>query len=330
MTFLFRTTGNHLSFLVLLLGILLHGSAWVSGVPIPETPIESLTLPAQWLHSIFPTNPVTNMVWAFVVMMLIVLVYQSMVHLFELLPNDNWAAAQALVFSTALFPQQHFLSIPLLSLLFCLFSFYRAMTWYRSEMANQGLFEAALLMGLSIQLFPQTALLMVWLFAAQSVLRVFSFRELLIIISGLGLPFYFLGMAYFIQGNLEGYLTAWGQALFPMWWIPQLDDLTIWGAPAVMLLFTLAGLIDFSTYRNKLMLKIRKMHTVMFWWLMLGLLVFVISGQLSDAGIWIIIIPLSTYAGVFLSRHPYPWIKEVMAWLICGFILYHQWSTLLQ
>ena len=329
MTFLFRASDGYVAFLVVLLGFLLHGFGWISSpnIPLPEN--SSLSLLGQQVQSLFPYDPIPNMALAFLIQLAIIFIFHGMVRKHELLPNDNWAGTLALTWSFALFPSQQFLSIHLFALLFTLLSIFRVLSSFRSDLPNMPLFEAGILLGIAVQLLPETLLLLPVLWIAQGILRVFSLREWLLILIGITLPFYLTGFVFFLNDQFDVFIQSWVYALKPEWflWDSQMTEWLLIPS-GIFLLFFFAGILDFSGYRNKLMLKIRKTHVVFFWWFCLALFLIAVSGQHWLNSIWMISIPMSLYVGVFLSRYHFIWIKEVFAWLLSGSIIFFQYSTL--
>ena len=200
----------------------------------------------------------------------------------------------------------------------------RILTIYRQENIFSNVFDAGFLIGIaSLFYFPAIALFpFIWI--GLTILRPFAWREWIIPLTGLIVPYFFVGVYYFWFDELG---LFWHESIVA----PIVDrSNTIVISESFYFLIGMSLMILFLSFRKLSRglsintIRARKLLTVLIWFFIFSLISALIAPSYSVNYFALIAIPLSVYiTSYFLSARSRLW-TEVIFLLLIGAIVYVQ------
>jgi hypothetical protein len=185
---------------------------------------------------------------------------------------------------------------------------------YKKEKVNNSILIAYFFTG-AITCFNISYLpLCIWLFISLIIMRPTSLREILLAITGLVLPFYFLVSILYLSSNLSQ-STIFQPIKFSMIF-PQLDILS-WVKIAFFLLMPLIGILGSNRTVGKMLIQGRKTYTVMFVLFICAVLINFISLVNFPFTLYLLVIPSGfLITPLFLSSKKIFWPNMLLLLLI--------------
>ena len=185
---------------------------------------------------------------------------------------------------------------------------------YKKEKVNNSIVIAYFFTGaitcFSISYLP----LCIWLFISLIIMRPTSLREIMLALTGLVLPFYFLVSILYLSSNLSQ-TTIFQQIKFSITF-PQLDILS-WVKIAFFLLMPLIGILVSNRMVGKMLIQARKTYTVMFILFICAVLINFISLVNFPFTLYLLVIPSGfLITPLFLSSKKVFWSNLLLMLLI--------------
>ncbi|MCC7233152.1 MAG: hypothetical protein IT242_09430 [Bacteroidia bacterium] len=200
---------------------------------------------------------------------------------------------------------------------------------YKNESANRQIFDSGFLLGiLSLIYFPAWTTFPFLLYSLW-MMRTFSFRELLIVLTGYLLPAFFISVWYFWSGKLTAfwlsYLSRFSE-FHPEWGIP--------GSPRVMGLLVVTGvLLVFSMlklranfYKN--IIRTRSYQRVMFFFLLSAAVSLFFVKVIGLIHVLMAALPAALFISYFfVSAKKRIWFFNGLFWLWISVIIWNQFPS---
>jgi len=195
-----------------------------------------------------------------------------------------------------------------------LLSILNILSVYKKEKVNNSILIAYFFTGaitcFSISYLP----LCIWLFISLIIMRPTSLREIMLALTGLVLPFYFLVSILYLSSNLSQ-TTIFQQIKFRITF-PQLDILS-WVKIAFFLLMPLIGILLSNRMVGKMLIQGRKTYTVMFILFICAVLINFISLVNFPFTLYLLVIPNGfLITPLFLSSKKIFWPNLLLMLLI--------------
>jgi hypothetical protein len=195
-----------------------------------------------------------------------------------------------------------------------LLSILNILSVYKKEKVNNSILIAYFFTG-AITCFSMSYLpLCIWLFISLIIMRPTSLREIMLALTGLVLPFYFLVSILYLSSNLSQ-STIFQQIKFTITF-PQLDILS-WVKIAFFLLMPLIGIFLSNRMVGKMLIQGRKTYTVMFILFICAILINFISLVNFPFTLYLLVIPSGfLITPLFLSSKKVFWSNLLLMLLI--------------
>lgn len=188
---------------------------------------------------------------------------------------------------------------------------------YKKEKVNNSILIAYFFTGaitcFSISYLP----LCIWLFISMFIMRPISLREIMLAITGLILPLYFLVSILYLSSNLSQ-TTNFQQIKFSITF-PQLDKLS-WVRISFFLLMPLIGILRSNRTVSKMLIQGRKTYTVMFVLFICAVVINFLSLVNFPFTLYLLVIPsgfLITPLFVSSKKHFWPNLLLLLLIFLC-------------
>lgn len=325
MTYIFKQSQQYLIFIVAMLALMLRG--WAMLGPFEPVQRHNTYFSDQLLANLMSTHSQLFLALLLTVGQAILL--NLLVKKYELVYRHTWMPSLCYILCCSLTPSCDYLSPQMMCNTFIILGLWRLLGLYKSEFANQHIFETGFLFGLCFVLRFEMIVLLPFLLIGINTLRVGNLREWAVLLSGYLLPVYLLVAMYYLNEQLP---DAWQMVSanfykndFP---VELFKNIRPWLASLVALFIFLMGCLKLQANYNKGMLKIRKFQTLLILMLPLLLLAAVLSYEDLQSGIIYMAAPSSVLMAYYFMGHEWAWWKEMLFWLLVGCILYPQLSFL--
>lgn len=277
-------------------------------------------IPVSPLYNFFVTNfsgmIIISSFIAFLLVFFQALLMNNILVENELLPKKTYMAAfLCILFTTSFSDVVIFHPIIFSGILLTLALMYLLKLYSQDENYSM-VFNIAALVSLSSFFYFPSIVFILFVWACFIIYRLFSWREWVISIIGLTLPYLFLGTYYFwmdrLQLKTDEYLDAFGVINFHDF-TPSLSAYIIIVLTALLLLisfFRIMGLIGEKAIR------IRKLLSIMIWFFMVSYLSLVISPNYGIMGFVMLLVPASVIISVYISNIRKPFRAEIILIII--------------
>ncbi len=293
---IFRGTSPGIIFLIGVTSVAL----WLSAFLDPQMPgpavYETSPMPLYGLlKSVLGTNPLTGVIFSFVVLsvMLIVLVNFNTTVFF--INERTFLPAGIYLFFSALFPQNQVLNPVLPAAVFLLLAVIRIMDAYRKPEIAYNFFDAGILIGTGALFYANMIWFGLLVFIGISLLRTGNIREITIAVLGLATPFLITtGLFYVTNKDLQTFFADLRSNLFGDSTLFTFSIVTI----AVLIYLGLMLVISLGfliSQMNSKKIKSRKTFSLLIWGFLVSLALYFILPSVSVEIIWLTGIPASYF-----------------------------------
>ncbi|MGA1543455.1 MAG: hypothetical protein ACO388_01435 [Saprospiraceae bacterium] len=178
--------------------------------------------------------------------------------------------------------------------------------------APQKFFNIGLVFGIGVFIYPPNIIMIFSLFAGLNLLRPFSLREILQILSALLMEIYLVGVYHFFTDSMNEFYLLNSVKHFSLiyfsWHFDAFKSIFL----GLLLFFVL---ISYWSYRRKKPMQIQRKISVFYFWTLFSFLPAVIDGPFDYQKWQLMVIPVGTLSGIRLSDIP-PKIASGVFWLI--------------
>lgn len=261
----------------------------------------------------FEKPVVLNLLASTAIVVIESLLFNKIINDQKILDRPGFLPALSYVLMSSLVPL-HYQSYMLTINGMLLLSISNILSVYKKQKVNDSILIAYFFVGaitcFSISYLP----LCIWLFISMFIMRPTSFREIMLAITGLILPFYFLVSILYLNSKISQ-TTNFQQIKFSMTF-PQLDILS-WVKIAFFLLMPLIGILGSIRTVGKMLIQGRKTYTVMFVLFICAVLINFISLVNFPFTLYLLVIPSGfLITPLFLSSKKIFWPNLLLLLLI--------------
>ncbi|MEY3366901.1 MAG: hypothetical protein RI973_56 [Bacteroidota bacterium] len=259
----FRTNQVYYSILLIFYILLLRFSVFIA-------PFEWEPSGKGWLSEMIYGAIGSQQLLSHIAAMLLLLTQGFMVNLLVLesrLSNEsNQFPGLFFVFTACIIPDFLYLSPVLIGNFFFLMALAQMLSTYKNPACSDRIFNAGLLTGIaSFCYFPYIFFALV-LLASLAILRTLNPREILVIFTGLLLPYFLVGIYYFWFDRLDYFLEVqFGRNLGFFNYGNHLNDWDDYLKVAVFIAFIVFVLVNNGTYLYKKNIQAQKKISIFYW-----------------------------------------------------------------
>ncbi len=189
---------------------------------------------------------------------------------------------------------------------------------YRNDEAYPLVFNISLLFGLASMCYLPTIILFPIIWIGLFIFHPFNFREWIISLIGISIPFWFLFVYYFWNNELE---DAWYKSvLYPLMHSPRpkpIKNETIYLVISLLLLSALST-SKVLEHLGSTSVKTSKVMSFLFWFIVFGFLSSFLIPTWTIRDFTFMSIPLAVFIGNYLNLARAKWLAE----LLFGFLLF--------
>jgi hypothetical protein len=248
----------------------------------------------------------------------------------EVLYKNSYLPALFYVLFIAIIPQFLTLHPVLLAnslLLFVLDKFFKI---YKSPASMSLAFDSCFIIGLTTLIYlPALSFFLVFALSIL-ILKTFSWRDLLVGLIGLSLPFFFTFIYYFWTDNLAAFSDKFFLRNIRQLW--DTKGLVLQGYRITLAVTSLIFILTLIRIRQnfyKNVTRIRNYQQVIFIFLGVALLSLIFSaGSVAVYRFSILVIPLSVMISYYFLAAKKKWWTEVLFWLLLGLVVFNHINAL--
>jgi hypothetical protein len=286
---------------------------WLPAFLEPAAPAPIVYMP--WYEAIDPflrAHPLFSVIMGFVFCIGEAFLLDFVIHQHQVLTKKSWLPALIFTALSACTPGLHWLNPQLIAGLFILLAVHLLLGTYRVDRAFASVFNTGMLLGIASLFYAPSLLFVVFAIITIVLLRPFIWREWIILIFGLCIPWIYCGVYFFWTDQWTGltahYLTD--PIVHRDFFFKLSKEYYPLTAVTALLLLVAVGRIIAGT--GTATLKTKKGVTVMTWLLLFSVIALFPSQNNSVASYTFTLYPLSLFlSGYFLFARRV-WIAETI------------------
>lgn len=269
-------------------------------------------------------GPMIFSVAAFLLLFVQALMVNYLVNHYRMLSRQNYLPGLAYLMITSLLPEWTYLSSPQLATTFIIWIFILLYKLYNVDTARGTIFNIGLLLGISSYIYFPSAAFLFCILLGILILKPFRLNEVILLLMGCLVPYYFHGAYLFITGNLsfETFLPHISVRL------PVVRS-TIWLAGSTLLLsipFLIGGFMV-QGHLHKMLIQVRKNWSILLLYLLLAFFVPFINSYLSFSNWILVAAPFACFHGAAYYFPEKSWLPNIILFITLGFIFYQQFGS---
>jgi len=148
-------------------------------------------------YDVLAAYPVYNRIFGFVAAVFLIFFINRIFNTNDFYSQENAVPSIVLIIMLGAWSGFHFFSPIYISMVFLLMAINRVLRIYHQKAVLRELFDASFFIGIAALFHYPLALFVLSIYGFLFISRSFSFREAMLPLLGLSLPFYFLGVAFF-------------------------------------------------------------------------------------------------------------------------------------
>ena len=253
------------------------------------------------------------------------LYFNYLINYYRILQKSSYLPAFSFILVSSLFIEFTLLTSALIANTFLLFALARIFAWYKKDKVTGPIFDTAFLISIASLFFFPYAVFVLFVLAALTVLRPFSIREYVIVLIGIVLPYYFLGVYFFWMNQLPEFLSTLiiSELRFNAEVMERSTRILTVGIPVMAVLAWTALYIQANLFR--MVVQVRNYLIVFVWFFIVGILSLLIQfkGELFHF-IWLTI-PAGLAFAFFFAEFRRRWVSEIVHLFLILAILFFQY-----
>ncbi|MCB0644686.1 MAG: hypothetical protein KDC44_23740 [Phaeodactylibacter sp.] len=183
------------------------------------------------------------------------------------------------------------------------------------------IFNAGIWLGLGSLFYFSLLIMVVWLFIALSIVRSFRFRERMMVLAGVFVPYFLTAVVYFWNDQLQFFYEQ--QYLNQLDWMAIMKrfSLPLIGKPLVFLIFALFAVISINQYFQKRSSSTQRIFRLLYWAMLISGLSVFFQAQLGYAHLLLLAPPLSVFAAITFTQMTPRFAEAIHLTLFLGALL---------
>jgi hypothetical protein len=320
LTSLFRSSQPFALFLL----PLITAALWLPGLIDPQPVSVEHAMPlyqlcASWMIDM----PLTASIAGAVLVLGGALLVNFLVNAHEVLPRQTYLPALCYVVLMSCAPQQLTLHPLLFANIFLLLATHKLMNTYRRDTAFAQVFDAGFLISVGVLFYFPTIVLFPVIWVGLAVLRPFIWREWVISLLGLAVPFLFVCVYYFWYDQLE-YLWE-DKVKYPI--INRFFQFTL-TVPFIALLVMLGWVFLLSAGKLVTGIRVSKLKTknsllLLVWLSFFSAVSMLLAPMVSVTYYSFLAVPLAVFFANYLLLVKRQWWGELVFWMLAAAIVFN-------
>lgn len=292
---LFKASEPYVLVILAVYAILVNFNIFVEPLtPIADSAAPLSQLALTILQFITGGHPQLLNVCFIVLLLLQALMLNMLVERHHLIQKATTLPAFCYILLIALFNEYIFLAPPFFANFAIIIALWKVFASYnRQDLPN--IFDAGFAIGIASLFYLPSIVLVLFIYVALGVTRVFNWREWVISLAGVAVP-YFLFFTYYFATNQ---LIVWGQTHFLTTtyyhYAGEIQHAELAIKAVVLAEIILLGMFFLQTNMLKSVVKVRKFLTVVVYLLSISVVAFLLLNQFSVEPIALLLIPLAVF-----------------------------------
>lgn len=249
---------------------------------------------------------------------------------FRILGERNWFPGLIYGLAASAFPEYLFVSAPLVAATFIPVSIWKIFSAYQKPNVHAAILDSGLWISVGSLFYPQLIWVHLAAFVGLTVVRVFRFREMIIYLSGVLIPIFLAWLCYFWLDQGGSFRNTQWSSLFQICTFSSMSwTIKTWLNWSMLALFVVLFLLGLASVSGKKGIQLQKMVSVLFWFLIAGILTTIFQMKWSWAT-WIISIPsLAILLALGYQSTLKKWWVELVHLMLILFVLFIQYESML-
>ena len=297
--------------ILIILAIILWAKVFVNVIPMHDAFIAS-----PLYNFVFRYIGDTRIICGFIAIALIIfeaLLINNILSDNELIPHNSYLAAFIFVFVNSFFNDLIALNPVLFANLFIIIALWLFLKLYEENEAYAAIFNIGTLLSVASMFYFPSILFILLIWAGFIIYRIFSWREWMISIIGLLVPYLFLGTYYFWNDCLFAKISLYKEAFR----IIHFTEFSPTGYVYLVMAF-FGILLLLSVFRlififNEKVIKIRKSFSFIIWFFIVSFISLYISADFGLFGFTMMCLPVTVLLTLYLSNSgKHFWVEGIL------------------
>jgi hypothetical protein len=238
----------------------------------------------------------------------------------DLIPRNSYIAAFIFIIVTGLFKDLIVLNPVLFSNLFIIAALWLLLRLYEETEAYAIVFNIGTLVSVASMFYFPSVIFILLIWAGFIIYRIFSWREWLISIIGLTLPYLFLGTYYFWNDCLTTKILSYKEVLKFVNFYDYSPTIYVYIVIALLGLLLLLSVARLLSIINEKPIRIRKSISFMIWFFIISFISLNLSSNFSVLGFVMMFASLTVLLTLYISYSKKPlWVEGIL--MLLSFLL---------
>lgn len=279
----------------------------------------------NWMRPFLEAMPLSSNLMGFFIIFLQANILILFVNTNRLMLKNNYLVGMAYLLLTAFLPEFNTLSAPLLASLFLLLIFVLIFKIQHDKLTLGGIFNAGLLLGIAILIFPPSFIFLFWIFFAFAILRPFRFNEWVLILAGILTPFYFSVIVMYLNDKPISLSNLFQLGNFGFARVAHTEWLAI--AIFLALLPLLVGAYYVQSLSGRMLIHVRKAWQLFGVYFLTAIAMSFFNSSITFANLILPIVPLAAFHGYSYYNAEVKIYTTIVFWGTIAFILLLQFYS---
>jgi len=297
---LFRTNQLFASVLLVFYIALLRASAFV--IPFSTEPLGA-GLFAEWVYVWIGHEGLTPSIVAMALLLIQGTYLNVLVSEHRLASEVSLFPGLFYVFACSVLPEFHYLSPVLMANTFYIVVLGEVYGTYRRAEVSGRIFNIGFWTGIGSLFYPSFVLFLLFGFVGLNIFRAFRFRERLMMIIGLLVPYFLVGTYYFWMDQLPFFMQAVGSGFEALDFVPA-PATWVYRSLGVMAILLLVVLFSHRSYLLKQIIEVQRKINLIYWGLLISASTILIQAGIQLDHLMILAVPLGTLLSFNFIRMP--------------------------
>lgn len=238
----------------------------------------------------------------------------------DLIPRNSYLAAFIFIIVSGLFNDLIILNPVVFANLFIIAALWLFLRLYEETEAYAIVFNIGTLVSVASMFYFPSVIFILLIWAGFIIYRLFSWREWLISIIGLTLPYLFLGTYYFWNDCLIAKISSYKESLRFINFYDFFPTMYVYIVIALLGLLLLISVFNLLSIINEKPIRIRKSISFMIWFLIISFLSLNLSSNFRVLGFVMMFTSLTVLLTLYISYSKKPlWVEGIL--MLLSFLL---------
>lgn len=291
-------------------------------VPVSPNPENQMPF-AELLLGIVAGQHTISLILSWMLVVLQAFLLNNVVERHRLLKERSLLPALCYVVLIAAFPQMLFLHPALIANVFLIIALNKLLSLRRAEKVHSQIFDTAFLISIGSLFYYPSIVMYLLLCVAMMMLRSFSWREWIISLIGVCMPYVFIMTWYFWFDQIDIFISD--KIFYPIMLksFPYPSGNSFYILAGALVTLCLFALIPYLRQIALNTVQISKRLIIVAWFIFLSLISLLLAPDYTAIHFSLAAIPLSVYLANYFQNSRHVWIREFLLLIFLLAILYH-------